>query len=110
MKWPVGTTAGPSTGPFTIDLTTAGAQCGAYPYGVYPVRIELVDTASGQALGGLTTHLIYANPRPVPERLQRRSGPARPHHPPAATAPTRASYERAPRRLSPHPRRPPSTR
>ncbi len=65
-----GTTPAPSTGPFTIDLTTTGAQCGAYPYGVYPVRVELVDTASGQVLGGFTTHLVYVSAPAGTQRLQ----------------------------------------
>jgi hypothetical protein len=70
MPVAVGTAVTAPAGGFAIDLTAAGAQCGAYPSGVYPVRIELVDTASGQALGGFTTHLIYANPPAGTERLR----------------------------------------
>jgi hypothetical protein len=60
----------PPAGGFAIDLTAAGAQCGAYPSGVYPVRIELIDTASGQAIGGLTTHLVYTDPSAGTEKLR----------------------------------------
>ncbi len=47
------------SGGFTIHLTSAANQCGLFPSGVYPVRIQLVDTASNRVLGGITTHLIY---------------------------------------------------
>jgi hypothetical protein len=86
-------------GGFTIDLASVADQCGLYPAGVYPVRVELVDMASGQAVGGITTHLIYtdapantqklrfalvlpirtaivAAPAPKPSQLQARPGAA----------------------------------
>lgn len=56
------------SGPFAIDLA-GGGQCGAFPSGVYPVRLELVDTTSGQVLGGLTTHLVYAGPPAGTQKL-----------------------------------------
>ncbi|MGH9079331.1 MAG: DUF6049 family protein [Acidimicrobiales bacterium] len=62
--------AATSVGGFAIDLTAAGAQCGAYPSGVYPVRIDLVDTAGGQTIGGLTTHLVYVDPPAGTEKLR----------------------------------------
>ncbi len=54
-------TASAPAGGFAIDLSAAVGQCGLYPSGVYPVRLELVDTATGQALGGITTHLVYTD-------------------------------------------------
>lgn len=51
-----------STGGFTIHLTSAGVQCGAYPSGVYPVRLELIDTSGGNIVGSITTHLVYVGP------------------------------------------------
>jgi hypothetical protein len=45
-----------------VDLPPSNAECGAYPSGgVFPIRVQLVDTSSGQVIGGLTTHLIYAD-------------------------------------------------
>ena len=66
----VGTGRAPGSPPFTIDLAPSASQCGAYPEGVYPVRVDLVDTASSQVLGGLTTHLVYADPATGTERLR----------------------------------------
>ena len=54
------TSTATSTG-FTIALTSGQAQCGDSPSGVYPVRIQLVDTTNGQVVGGITTHLVYAD-------------------------------------------------
>ncbi len=48
-------------GGFGIDLTSTGGQCQLFPLGVYPVRLQLVDMASGQAIGGFTTHLVYTD-------------------------------------------------
>ncbi len=54
-------TAPASSAPFTIDLSPSAAECRAYPSGgVYPVKVSLTNLASGQSLGGFTTHLIYA--------------------------------------------------
>src|ERR1019366_7790573 len=59
----IGAGAAPrSSAPFTIDLAPSGAECRAYPSGgVYPVKVSLTNLASGQSLGGFTTHLIYAD-------------------------------------------------
>ena len=46
---------------FTIALSSAGGQCGGFPAGVYPVRVQLVNTTTQQTVGGLTTHLVYSN-------------------------------------------------
>ncbi len=70
MPVTVGQSAPPSTTGFTIDLSTAGGQCQAYPSGVYPVRIQLVDTASGSVVAGLTTHLIYTDNRGTTDKLR----------------------------------------
>jgi hypothetical protein len=57
-------------GGFTIALTSAGGQCQSYPYGVYPVRIQLVDTSTGQDLGGFTTHMTYVDEGADTQRLR----------------------------------------
>ncbi len=57
-------------GGFTIDLASVADQCGLYPAGVYPVRIDLVDTADGQAVGGITTHLIYTDAPASTQKLR----------------------------------------
>ena len=59
-----------ATGGFTIDLASVADQCGLYPAGVYPVRVDLVDTANGQAVGGITTHLIYTDAPSGTQRLR----------------------------------------
>ena len=48
-------------GGFIIDLASVPEQCGLYPAGVYPVRIDLVNTTTHQTVGGITTHLIYTD-------------------------------------------------
>jgi hypothetical protein len=57
-------------GRFTIDLTSAADQCGLYPSGVYPVRVQLVDTVTDRVLGGITTHLIYTEGAAGTQRLR----------------------------------------
>ena len=57
-------------GGFTIDLASVADQCGLYPAGVYPVRVDLVDTTSGQVVGGITTHLIYTDAAPSTQKLR----------------------------------------
>jgi hypothetical protein len=59
MKVHVGPGAPAAAGGFTIDLSSNGGPCVNYPSGVYPVRVQLVDTSSGQAVGGFTTHLVF---------------------------------------------------
>jgi hypothetical protein len=61
--------AGP-TGGFAIDLPASGGQCGNAPSGVYPVRVQLVDTTNGQAVGGFTTHLVFTQTPASTERLR----------------------------------------
>jgi hypothetical protein len=61
----------PSTaGGFTIALTSTAGQCQSYPYGVYPVRIQLVDTSTGQSLGAFTTQLTYVDGGAATQRLR----------------------------------------
>jgi hypothetical protein len=62
--------AGSTPGGFTIDLTSASGQCGLYPSGVYPVRVELVDTADKQVIAGITTHLVYADAAAGTQKLR----------------------------------------
>ena len=72
LSMPVSVDA-PGTAPpggFAIDLSTRSGQCAGYPTGVYPVRVQLVDTSTDQALGGFTTHLIYTGTPTSTERLQ----------------------------------------
>jgi hypothetical protein len=69
----VGSDSGAATGPdsFTIDLRQSDSECQAYPSGgVFPVRVELVNTTSGQAVGGFTTHLVFADTGPGNQRLR----------------------------------------
>ncbi len=66
-----GSVTAPQPGaPFTIDLASSAGQCGGYPSGVYPVRVQLVDTGSGQMLGALTTDLVYSAAGPGTERVR----------------------------------------
>ncbi len=55
---------------FTIHLTSAGGQCQAYPSGVYPVRLQLVDTVTGSVTSSITTHLVYTEAGPATEKLR----------------------------------------
>ncbi len=60
-----------STGPgFTIHLLANDAECGAFPSGVYPVRVQLVDTGNGRVLGSLVTHLVYTQASASTQRLR----------------------------------------
>jgi hypothetical protein len=65
LKMPVVVGAGAASGPgapapFTIHLVPVVGQCGLWPSGVFPVRIQLVDTSGPTVLGSFTTHLIYS--------------------------------------------------
>jgi Family of unknown function (DUF6049) len=62
-------TAAP-TGSFVIHLTSAGVQCGAYPSGVYPVRVQLINTSGGAVIGSITTHLVYTESSAGTEKLR----------------------------------------
>jgi hypothetical protein len=65
----VGRGAPAAAGGFAIDLPSTGGQCADYPSGVYPVRVQLVDTSSGQTVGGFTTHLVFTEATTGTERL-----------------------------------------
>ena len=85
MPVAVGGGGTPPAGGFAINLVSRGGQCGAYPAGVYPVRIQLVDTANGQAVGAITTHLVYTDdPGRHPAAPGGGGAPAR-HHPRTGT-------------------------
>ena len=43
---------------FTIHLLAAGEQCQSFPAGVFPVRVELVDTSGSAVVGSFVTHLV----------------------------------------------------
>jgi len=63
--------AGPApVGPFVIHLQPVTGQCQSFPAGVYPVRIQLVDTANGSALGTFTTHLVFTQAPTDTQRLR----------------------------------------
>ena len=53
----------------TVDLPAAGGQCQGTS-GVYPVRVQLVDTTSSQVLGTIDTHLIYTPSTTDTQRLR----------------------------------------
>lgn len=57
-------------GGFTVDLTAYDNQCGNFPSGVYPVRIQLAELAGGQTIAGFTTHLVVTSESPATERLR----------------------------------------
>ena len=59
-----------TTAPFTIHLVPVNGQCGLFPSGVFPVRIQLVDTSGPVVLGSLTTHLIYSQAPTTTQRLR----------------------------------------
>ena len=61
MKVAVNQASAPPAGGFGIDLTSTGGQCQLFPLGVYPVKVQLVSLAGGQAIGGFTTHLVYSD-------------------------------------------------
>jgi hypothetical protein len=56
--------------PFTIHLLPVGEQCQSFPAGVFPVRIQLVDTSGPTVLGSFTTHLIYSQAPATTQRLR----------------------------------------
>ncbi len=58
------------TGGFAVNLTSTGGQCAVYPSGVYPVRVQLVNTATSQSLGGFTTHLVFSEAPSTTEKLR----------------------------------------
>jgi hypothetical protein len=68
MPVQVGEASPSSTAGFTIDLSSAG-QCQS-PSGVYPLRAQLVNLSSGQAIGSITTHVVYADVPPSTQKLR----------------------------------------
>jgi len=64
---PSGTTP---ASPFTIHLLAVNGQCQSYPAGVFPVRIQLVDTSGPSVLATFTTHLVYSQAPSTTERLR----------------------------------------
>ena len=70
MPVSVGVSGTAPAGGFAIDLGSRSGQCAGYPTGVYPVRVQLVDTSTGQAVGGLTTHLVYTGTPGATQRLR----------------------------------------
>ena len=46
--------------PFTIHLLPVRGQCQSFPAGVFPVRIQLVDTSTASVVGLFITHLIFS--------------------------------------------------
>ncbi len=61
---------GPNGSGFTIHLIANDAECGAFPSGVYPVRVQLVNTGNGSILGSLVTHLVYTQASATTQRLR----------------------------------------
>jgi len=76
MPVETGRAATPAATGFTIDLASSGGQCQAYPSGVYPVRVQLFDTATSTAVGSITTHLVYTDAPADTQRLRVALAPA----------------------------------
>jgi len=70
MPVETGQAASTTTAGFTIRLASSGGQCQAYPSGVYPVRVQLIDTATSTAVGSITTHLVYTDAAANTQRLR----------------------------------------
>ncbi len=69
------TTAGTSPGSSSTTAPLGGfvaslRDCNVANGGVYPVRLELVDTRSGNVIGSLTTHLVYSTAPADTKRLR----------------------------------------
>jgi hypothetical protein len=60
----------PAGAPFVIQLRAVSGQCQSFPGGVYPVRVQLVDTTTGSDLGGFTTHLVVSEAPADTQRLR----------------------------------------
>ena len=56
--------------PFTIHLLAVGGQCRSFPTGVFPVRVELVDTSGSTVVGSFTTHLVTTQASAAAQRLR----------------------------------------
>jgi hypothetical protein len=72
LSLPITTGDGASGAPgsFTVDLASVPDQCGLYPSGVYPMRVNLVNTSSGRVIGGITTHIIYTDAASGTQKLR----------------------------------------
>jgi hypothetical protein len=55
--------------PLTIQLLPVSEQCTSFPAGVFPVRVELVDTTNSSVVGSFTTHLVTTDAPADTERL-----------------------------------------
>ena len=60
----------PVSSPFAIHLRPVSGQCRLFPAGVFPVRIQLVDTSGPTVLGSFTTHLIFTEASATTQRLR----------------------------------------
>jgi hypothetical protein len=65
-----GSTTPVGASPFTIHLRPVGEQCQSFPAGVFPVRVQLVDSSRGSVLGSFTTHLIFTDAPADTHRLR----------------------------------------
>ena len=65
-----GSGAGSPGTPFIIRLQAVAGQCGLFPAGVFPVRLQLVDTSGGSVLGSFTTHLVYTEATSTTQKLR----------------------------------------
>ncbi len=58
----------PTAAPFTVVLRSSGCQ--AFPDGVYPMRVSLVETSTGRTVDALTTDLVYLGTTTGTQRLR----------------------------------------
>ncbi len=67
-----GGTGAATTGssPFTIRLLPVSDQCQSFPAGVFPTRVQLVDTADSTVVGSFTTHLVTTDAPADTQRLR----------------------------------------
>lgn len=71
LSMPVTVEGSPAAGaPFTIDLTPTSGECQAFPSGVFPVRVSLVDVAAGATLSSLVTHLVFSEEAAAAHKLR----------------------------------------
>ena len=50
--------AATASAPFTVQLLPVSEQCQSFPAGVFPVRVQLVDTGNSAVVGSFTSHLV----------------------------------------------------
>jgi hypothetical protein len=65
-----GTSPGSSSSATLGGFVASLRDCNVANGGVYPVRLQLVDTRSGNVLGSLTTHLVYSTAPADTKRLR----------------------------------------